>query len=108
ALLAYWRLGESSGATAADELFANPGTYEHGVTLGTGGGLTSDPDTAALFDGVDDDVAVPALGSSVDFTVEGWQRITDSSNYNNTLYGRAGNVRMLPRPAGYNAGVWLG
>jgi len=34
--------------------------------------------------------------------------ITDSSNTNNTLYGGYSNLRLLPRPGGYYAGVWLG
>ena len=67
-----------------------------------------DPDTAASFDGVDDRVVLPPLPSSVDFTVAGWQNITDSSNTNNTLFGRYGNLRLLPRPGGYYAGIWLG
>lgn len=107
-LLAYWRLGESSGSTAADQLHAHDGTYENGATLGRPGALAADPDTATGFDGTDDDVSTPSLGSSVDFSVEGWQRITDSANYNNTLYGLGSRVRVLPRPTGYYAGVSLG
>ncbi|MFL5782452.1 MAG: LamG-like jellyroll fold domain-containing protein [Thermoleophilaceae bacterium] len=107
-LLAYWRLGEASGKTAADQQLARDGSYQNGVALGASGALAGDPDTAAGFDGVDDRVALPALPASVDFTVEGWQRIADSSNANDTLYGRYGNLRLMPRPGGYYAGVWLG
>ena len=66
------------------------------------------PDTAASFDGVDDRVVLPPLPSSVDFTVEGWQNITDSSNAYDALYGGYGNLRLMPRPTGYYAGVWVG
>ena len=107
-LLDYWRLGEASGISACDSFGSRPGTYQNGVALGAPGALTGDPDTAASFDGVDDRVALPAMPSSVDFTIEGWQRITDTSNTNNALYGRGGYVRLLPRPKGYYASVWLG
>jgi hypothetical protein len=107
-LLAYWRLGEPSGTSAADELFAHNGVYENGTALGLAGALSGDPDTAAGFDGVDDHVSTGSLGTSVDFTVEGWERITDATNLNNTLYGTSGRVRLLPRPTGFYAGVWLG
>jgi hypothetical protein len=107
-LVSYWRLGEQSGTTACDSAGVRDGSYQGGVALGAPGAVAGDPDTAASFDGVDDDVALPTLPSSVDFTIEGWQRITDSSNVNNALYARYGNLRVLPRPAGYYAGVWVG
>lgn len=37
--ISYWRLGESSGTTAADEMGANAGTYVNGPTLGVAGAL---------------------------------------------------------------------
>ncbi len=56
--IAYWRFGESPGATtAADAAIGHDGTYFAGVSLGhagIGGG-----DTAALFDGVIGKVTVP-------------------------------------------------
>jgi hypothetical protein len=81
--LGYWRLGETSGTTAADQTAANnPGTYTGGVTLAITGALTSDPDTAARFDGSNDLVRIPDpanghldVGSS-DFTVELWLNTT--------------------------------
>jgi hypothetical protein len=69
----YWRLGEASGATAIDQAGTSPGTYLGGVALGRPGGVTGDPDTAAAFDGVDDEVRIPhsaALGSSSRLTLE--------------------------------------
>jgi hypothetical protein len=47
---AYWRLGETPGATAAVDSsgHANAGTY-HGVMLGNDGGLETDGDTSATF-----------------------------------------------------------
>jgi hypothetical protein len=75
---AYWRLGEGSGAVAADERGVAPGTYENGVTLGVPGALMTETTTAARFDGVDDRVNMgdPANGAldvgTGDFTVEAW------------------------------------
>ena len=50
ALVGYWRLGETAGTTAC----AEPGLgrdLSGGVTLGAGGAIAGDADTAALFGG---------------------------------------------------------
>jgi hypothetical protein len=108
-LVSYWRLGERSGTTAADSKGSHTGTYS-GVTLGSWGALTFDPDTSASFNGSTSKVSVPSLGTAGDFTIEGWTHLTNSSTLNNTLYGSMGAVRLLIRPgtttAAY-AGVWL-
>ena len=54
----FWRLGETSGTTAADETGTSNGTYTNGVTLGTSGPNANISDTAASFDGVDDQVVI--------------------------------------------------
>ena len=60
--LAYWRLGESIGTTAFNlgslgiDVY---GIYINGVSLGAGGLVLLDSDTAASFDGVDDYVSIP-------------------------------------------------
>jgi hypothetical protein len=108
-LVTYWRLGERSGTTAADSKTAHTGVYS-GVTLGSSGALTFDPDTSASFNGSTSKVSVPSLGTAGDFTIEGWTRLTNSSTLNNTLYGSLGGVRLLIRPGTTNAayaGVWL-
>ena len=49
----YWRVGESSGTTAADSgISGNPGEYRSGYTLGSEGALTGVSNTAVTFDGV--------------------------------------------------------
>jgi hypothetical protein len=79
---AYWRLAESIGTTAAEELGAAPGTYLGGVTLRASGALEDEADTAAAFDGGDDRISVgdPASGSldfgTGDFSVEAWVKAT--------------------------------
>src|SRR5689334_18534519 len=66
-LRAYWRLG----ASAADETGNAPGTLVGGVALGAPGALSGEPDTAARFDGVDDELqgSVALAGAG---TLEGW------------------------------------
>ena len=53
----YWRLGESSGLIAVDEIGGNDAEYAGSPALGAVP-LVSDPSTAVGFDGTDDRVAV--------------------------------------------------
>ncbi len=57
--VAFWRLGESSGTTAVDEVSGADGTYTNGATLGGTGPFADVTTTAAGFDGVDDHVTIP-------------------------------------------------
>ena len=72
-LAGYWRLGETGGTVAADASGeAAPGSYAGAPALGARGALSADPDTAARFDGVDDELqagGAPAAGAA---TLEGW------------------------------------
>jgi hypothetical protein len=104
-LLAYWRLGETSGTTAADANDGRDGAYEGRVGLGAPGALNGDSDGAASFAG--GRVNVPALPGGVDFTVEGWMRLRQGAATNNTLFGGARTLRLMPRPSGFYAGVSL-
>jgi hypothetical protein len=74
-IVSYWRLGETSGTTAADRQGRNPGTYSGGVTRGAAGAVAGDPNTAAVFDGVDDYVNVPdsvSLKPATQISLEAW------------------------------------
>jgi hypothetical protein len=114
ALLAYWRLGETVGTTAADSKGTYPGTYGTGVMLGSPGAVTNDPNPAASFNGTTAaKVTLPALPTVTDFTVEGWSYLTNATSNNNALYAGGNTVWLLPRPgttstatAAY-ASVWL-
>jgi Concanavalin A-like lectin/glucanases superfamily len=80
-LMSYWRLGETSGTTAADSKGTNNGTYTGGVTLGASDAIAGDSNTAASFDGTDDYVATPLApfvnGGTI--TVEAWAKRTNTS-----------------------------
>jgi hypothetical protein len=74
--IAYWRLGERSGSTAADQMVAYPGVYQGTPRVGAQGALVGDRDSAVRFDGHNDSVAVPyaaALNPAV-LSVELWAR----------------------------------
>jgi Concanavalin A-like lectin/glucanases superfamily/Fibronectin type III domain len=72
--VSWWRLGETSGPTAADQEGANPGGYGGAVTLGGASLLATEPGNfAAAFGG--GYVAVPdsaALRLSDKLTLEAW------------------------------------
>lgn len=87
--VAYWRLGEASGTTAADEVGSQDGTYRNtagvldGVTLGATGAPDGDGDTAASFSNspsgwvdVPDSATVSVTGA---ISVECWVKSTDLS-----------------------------
>lgn len=82
--LVYLRLGERSGAEAADESgHGNDGVYGNTPGLGAPGLLTDDPDTAVVFDGTTQYVRVPGTASmDVDsYTVTVWFRATETGQY---------------------------
>ncbi len=101
--VAYWRLGEASGATAVDigRLgVAVDGAYQSGTTLGTGSLIPNDTDTAASFDGTDDLVSIPnhtevnTGGPYTAKTVELWFRANALSG-RQVLYEQGGIHRGL-------------
>jgi hypothetical protein len=76
-LIGYWRFGESSGTTAADEKGTNPGVYwpGSGYTLGRPGPLTRDSNTAVELDGVTGFAYVPdsaAVKPTAAVSIEAW------------------------------------
>ena len=83
--VAHWRLGETSGTTAADSSGANTGTYSGGFTLGVPGLLTGDTDRAVQLNGTTGQVAVPnaaALNPTSAISVAAWGTSTSFSNRN--------------------------
>jgi len=71
-LAGYWRLGEQTGTTAADETGSNPGTYAGGYTLGQPGALSGDSDKSASFDGTSGEMSVGGPSLTSTGSLEGW------------------------------------
>jgi cell division septation protein DedD len=81
-LVAYWRLGESSGTVAADGS-GHSATCVGGPTLGVGGALVSNPDTAVAFGGglgVSVDGGAGAVYNTASVSVEAWVRTVASGD----------------------------
>jgi len=74
--IAYWRLGETSGTTAVDEVGTNDGTYVGSPTLGATGLLAGESDTAVDFAPSDSDYVEvadsPAISPTAALTLEAW------------------------------------
>lgn len=77
-LVSYWKLGESSGTTAADSQGTSNGTYTNGYTLGQPGIPSGDGTSVAFNIGY---VAVPGISTSVPVSVECWVYPTSSNQY---------------------------
>jgi hypothetical protein len=102
-LAGYWRLDESSGTTAADQTGADPGAYGGGYTLGAAGALAGDSDTAVALDGITGEVNLPSLGSSSDWTIEGWTHLSSAATGDNALFAGYRGPRLLITPTGVYA-----
>ncbi|WP_338492567.1 LamG-like jellyroll fold domain-containing protein [Streptomyces sp. SJL17-4] len=73
----YWRLGDSSGAAAADDISSGAdGSYRDGVKLGQTGAFAAGDDGAIGLDGTEGAVEVPAdaLEGAAALSVETWFR----------------------------------
>lgn len=89
--VAYWRLDEASGTTAADQLSAHPGTYTAGPTLAQSGALVGDSDTAIKTNGSSQYVSIPysAALNTAQFSVEVWAYPTaGSGSYRGVMASR--------------------
>ncbi|WP_258024269.1 LamG-like jellyroll fold domain-containing protein [Streptomyces bambusae] len=73
----YWRLGDTSGAAAVDEISSGGnGSYRDGVTLGGVGAFLDGDDGSVTLDGIRGAISVPAetLTDASSLTVELWFR----------------------------------
>ena len=101
--VAYWRLGESSGTTAADEMGNHAGTYVNSPTLGVAGALVGDTDTAVDLDGANDYINTSLNSTWINdnhslLTIEGWFQYTGGASYA-ALWGT--------RSTGLSGGMWM-
>jgi len=82
--VAYWRLGETSGTNAVEEINGNDGTYANGVTLGSASLLVDDPDPSIDLDGVDDRITVSndsVFQITGDLSLEAIVQVSDDTKY---------------------------
>jgi hypothetical protein len=95
-LVGYWRLGEASGVTAADDLGTNPGTYSNAPTLGAAGAIHGDPNTAMSITIAGQNYAsVPnsaSLQPTAGITCAGWVKTSQKTNFSYVMrkYSTAG------------------
>ena len=94
--ISYWRLGESSGTTAVDQMSAHPGTYVGGPTLGVAGPLVGDPNTAVTLDGSTQYVSVADSSAfrfpgTAPFSAEIWFRHTADATYRRVIGAENGS-----------------
>ncbi len=92
--LAYWRLGETSGTTAKNDMGSSyAGSYTSSPSLGQNGVLLGDGNSAVTFDGSSAYVSIPynsALNPSGAFSVELWAYPTSlNSQYQGVVASRA-------------------
>ena len=92
-LAGYWRLGETSGTTAADASGGgHSGTYSGSPTLNQADGLVGDSNPAVAFDGVNDQVTwTNALGTiNGAYTVSVWAKPEHPTNTMTVIGSRTG------------------
>lgn len=100
--LAYWRLGEASGAALADQAGAHPLSLSGNYTLGQAGALDADADSAVFFqDGVAASTgAVLPTGASDAFSLLFWVRVPGPIPQGGPIIGQfvgatTGGVRLI-------------
>src|SRR5205807_5108719 len=92
-LVGYWRLGESSGSVARDELGAHAGTYVNPVTLGQAGAISGDSNTSVLLGSG----GYVSMGKVLDFTgtapfsLEAWIKWDGTSSGTRFVMGKLGS-----------------
>ena len=91
--LAYWRLGEQQGTTAAEYAGGFLGTYNQAQTLGAAGAIANDSDTAVTFDATSY-VAVSGLNfTGENITMLAWiKRDGTINNYTGILFDRGNSA----------------
>jgi PKD repeat protein len=91
-LIDYWRLGESSGTNLNDSAGNRDATAANGVVLGSAGALTLDSDTAASFDGVNDNAKASLnLPNTQRLTIEFWLNWASYANDNRLAFEYTSN-----------------
>lgn len=112
--LAYWRLGETSGTVARDEMGLNHGTYVNAPTLGVPGLLAGDPDTAVTLNGTNQAVKIITPTGlpvgAVDRTIMVWAQTTPGPFqpfFSHGTWGVSGLFVYLEGDGHFITGKWL-
>jgi PKD repeat protein len=96
-LLDYWRMGDATGTTLADSKGAAPATLTGTPTLGVGGALTGDPDTAVGFNGTNSAAqAALNLSSTNKLTLEFWMKWDTYANNDALAFELTPNFNSNP------------
>jgi len=102
--VAYWRLDETTGTTAYDEVIGRVGAIINGVTLDQPSGLSNEPGNPSMnFNGSNGKVDAaysPDLNPNV-FSIECWARVLGGAGtYRSPLTARATIYNTTPTPNG--------
>jgi hypothetical protein len=96
--VAFYRLGEQSGASAYNSMnvAAGVGTYSNTTLRQTNAGIVNNVDTAALFNGSTSKMSVPYTATNNptgDFTIEAWARsdVTTNGTFRSVVTSRNGD-----------------
>ncbi len=97
-LVDYWRLGETSGSTFADQVGGNAATIAGEPILGIDGAIVGDSDKAASFDGNKDaaSAAVGGIAGKTAATVEFWMKWDSWANDDDLAMELTNNFNETP------------
>ncbi len=96
-LIDYWRLGESSGTTLADSKGTAPATLTGGPSLGIGGAVAGDGDTAVSFNGTNSAAqAALNLSTTSKLTLEFWMKWDGFANDDDLAFELTPNFNSNP------------
>ncbi len=89
----YWRLGESGGQYAIDEVGTQNGRYRRSPTCGKPGALFVDTDTAVQFDGVDDYVDLTRWNiPGNQMSIIAWAKADNFSSQDGRIISKANGI----------------
>ncbi|HKH64344.1 MAG TPA: N,N-dimethylformamidase beta subunit family domain-containing protein, partial [Solirubrobacterales bacterium] len=96
-LINYWRLGESSGSTAADSKGTAPATLTGAPSLGVEGAVAGDSDTATSFNGTTSAAqAALNLSATNKLTLEFWMKWDNYANDDDLAFELTPNFNSNP------------
>jgi YD repeat-containing protein len=96
-LINYWRMGEASGTSLADSKGTAPATLTGGPSLGIGGAVAGDADTAVSFNGTSSAAqAALNLSTTNKLTLEFWMKWDGFANDDDLAFELTPNFNSNP------------